>query len=315
MKRLATVAAAALLLTACGDDEPSGNNIITTNNQVDNNATTNSGTNNTAANATTNNSSANVVANNESTNNSVFEGYDPTGILALEGAGNPAGLPCEATATLAFGQNVVTSTDRYGYDAEGRLLFLDTFEDGAFITREARRYDAGTIAEIVTVDAELELTELVQVYGYDADGRPDQVELAVPDQSGVLGPAIETVEYSYASNTEWSTTSLDDEGNMLSTASYSWDEGNLTFVETDNTGAETSLVFAAAPDLINLYSNRFLEVFEYGQEIVSGAVDDDANGTPESTISTTYDGGAIQTFEVATQGGGSISFVFAYECQ
>lgn len=90
--------------------------------------------------------------------------------MALTNAGTPAGMPCtHATSASSF-------EDRYGYDADGQLLFRDVYDDDGFQSRMVYYWEGNRPTAVETIDATNgELTSRL-TYTWDDAGRLVKVE-------------------------------------------------------------------------------------------------------------------------------------------
>jgi hypothetical protein len=302
--------ALSLFVSACGDDDDKGTNIVDVNGSANNTTANNTAANNTAANNTSTN---NTTTNNAAPNNLPDNVGTAAQLLAETGAGQAADMPCEGESSLAFGGDVITLRDIYDYDAEGRLAYIDSFADGMQTAREVRRYVDGRLGRIIVVEAETPLIDLVLDFDY-ADGRLAGAELAIPDMMGTLNPPLEARDVVYDSDNAWTIATVDNEGNPIESDTYTWEPQSLTFTIDAADGSLTTFEFASAPPLDQLYAWNELEPFEIDAQIVGGSADDDGDGTAETSITATYDGVRLTGLSLDVDGGGSLSYTFAYSC-
>jgi len=90
--------------------------------------------------------------------------------LALTSAGPPAGMPCKRQSSAS------SFEDRYGYDADGRLIYRDIYDGSGHQSRLVYYWDGDRPTVVETVDAVSGELSTMLTYTWDDGGRLVRVE-------------------------------------------------------------------------------------------------------------------------------------------
>jgi YD repeat-containing protein len=125
-------------------------------------------------------------------------------ILAESGFDAPAGKPCGMTRTILLGEDEMEE-HRYRYDADGRLRFIDIYEEGAaYSERVAFLWESsGYLSERQTVDPVTSLMTSRTTYTYDQDGLLSGKD--IDGWAGTLDGVPDNITRYFLSETPWRT--------------------------------------------------------------------------------------------------------------
>jgi YD repeat-containing protein len=144
-------------------------------------------------------------------------------VLAEPGLAAPEGKPCAMTAVMTILGQEEMLEHRYRYDAEGRVRFVDTYDDGTTFTERVAvsRTPAGYLSERQVINAETGLMISRVTYTYGPDGLLSTTE-EDGYARGFIDGEIDRVGNYFLSETPWrlETLLLDSGESFMDTLSY-----------------------------------------------------------------------------------------------
>lgn len=234
-------------------------------------------------------------------------------LAAVESAGTPANKPSQLQIFIGSEEGELSDRSLYGYDDEGRLLFIDEesvefVEEQPIFSYSGRRLftylDNGYYESSVSIvgDGEGEgfRVETRSAFSYDAEDRLVQIDVdggGVPD--GVIDHSS-AISYS-ADGTVWTVlVDEDNDGTTDSTRTYTYDEALLAIELVNEPAAagttRTTFVLSEAVD----HPNQVLlqELAESGLQLVSISLDDSNDGEADAIKAFFYEAGLISGSEL-----------------
>jgi YD repeat-containing protein len=144
-------------------------------------------------------------------------------VLSEPGFDAPEGKPCAMTVAGTLLGDEATFEHRYRYDAEGRLRFIDTYDEGTVFTeRVAFVWEpTGYLRERQTINPETGLMIMRQSYAYHADGLLSTTEVDGYSR-GFIDGEIDLIGTYFLGETPWrsETSAIDSGESFVSTYSY-----------------------------------------------------------------------------------------------